>query len=419
MKFETISAFALHVIKLGGTLYRVGGSVRDEIMYGMSSGDNDYVIEGLEPQDMEPFQMVGKSFPVYLVEIDGEQCEVALCRTERKTAAGYNGFAVSTKDVTIQQDLERRDLTINAIAFNVVTGEYIDPFGGIDDIKGGVLRHVSDAFAEDPLRVVRVARFAATFKRFRVHEGTKILMRSLKHELATIPGERIAKELNKAYAKSFQKHGPIRRFFDVLDEVDALEVLFPEVKALQVPDKHDGTAYNHVMKLLKFATNYDQFLGLLAHDLGKGLTDPEQHPAHHGHEVLGMDAARALAKRLRLSNRQTRIMVGASESHMNLKRFHEMKPGKKLRMVLKYGDLMDLMINISMIDSQKREDIDYDQETLIIEYFMTEVFHDVKVIRNVINIIDGGLLKSFGVKPDKNFGQKLEQARITALKKLL
>ena len=169
-------------INIQKNIYQVGGSVRDKLL-GIDSSDIDFVAVGYSEDDFSHLQKVGKDFPVFLTK-DGY--ELALARVERKTANGYNGFETSTKNVTLQEDLKRRDLTINSIAYDEANDKYIDPYGGIDDIKNKILRHTSDAFKEDPLRVLRLARFQAKFIDFKIASTTKELVKSMKNELKYI-----------------------------------------------------------------------------------------------------------------------------------------------------------------------------------------------------------------------------------------
>lgn len=413
MKFATEKDFAEYIDSIDGTLFKVGGSIRDRIIFGDSSGDIDYAVEGLQELN---FKKVGRDFPVYLVHIAGEMREVALCRTERKTGKGYGGFEVLTDGVTIEEDLSRRDLTINAIAINVLTQERIDPFNGYHDAVAGIIRHTSDAFSEDPLRILRVARFAATIPNAKISSETFLLMMDIKHELLDIAPERIATEMFKTFEKGFDR----RIFFDVLKGVGALEIIFPEIAALDVPDKHDGTAYNHVMELLRFAHNQDEFIGLLFHDLGKGVTDPAMHPAHHGHDKLGMKIANQMASRLKLSKKQKRLAEASSETHMLLKDFTTMRPAKQIRMVVRFDDILDTLLSITIIDSVRRGPIEgHFHDPVAVKDSFAPIKRQIEKVRTVIKIIDGSLLLSFGVQQDKNFSQKLEEVRIKSLKKLV
>ena len=243
-KFENEKDFAQFVKNLGGNLYLVGGAVRD-IQMNKEPKDFDYAIEGLGNHIL-PFKKVGDFFPVYLVEIGGKKCEVALCRTEKKTGKGHTGFEVDVKNVTIKEDLARRDFTINAMAIHVLTGRLIDPFNGREDIRYNILSHVTDAFSEDPLRILRAARFSARFN-MNIDYKTFKAMEMNAHKLQEISGERIALELKKTFEQS--KDPAV--FFRVLKAAQVLPYTFPEIAALDVPDKHDGTTFEHVMNLLR------------------------------------------------------------------------------------------------------------------------------------------------------------------------
>lgn len=207
----------------GGNIYQVGGSVRDEIL-GILNNDEDYCVTGLEEKEFENIfpnaLKLGKDFKVY--NINGK--EIALARTEKKTKLGHKGFEISTnKNITIEQDLARRDITINSIAKDLITNEYIDPFNGISDIKNKIIRATTNAFKEDPLRVYRVARFAA-YLNFEVHENTIEMMKNLKEELLYLPKERIFKEFEKA----LKSQNP-QNFFNVLLKSQVLDVHFKEI----------------------------------------------------------------------------------------------------------------------------------------------------------------------------------------------
>jgi len=280
-------------------VYRVGGSVRDELL-GRPAGDRDWVVVGATPEMLiaSGYRPVGRDFPVFLHPESRE--EYALARTERKHGRGYRGFEFfASPEVTLEQDLERRDLTINAMARDE-DGALIDPFGGAADLRAGVLRHVSSAFAEDPLRVLRVARFAARFG-FSVAPGTEALLRALvaSGELATLAPERVWTEL----ATGLMEPHP-SRMLAVLRDCGALPALLPEVDALfgvpqRVADHPEIDAGVHVARALDYAAAKDFTLpvryGVLVHDLGKGVTPRRSWPNHAGHE----------ARSIRLAGRQT------------------------------------------------------------------------------------------------------------------
>lgn len=220
---KALKEIILKVEENGGKIYQVGGSVRDEIL-GIPNNDEDYCVTGLEEKEFENIfpnaLKLGKDFKVY--NINGK--EIALARTEKKTKLGHKGFEISTnKNITIEQDLARRDITINSIAKDLITNEYIDPFNGISDIKNKIIRATTNAFKEDPLRVYRVARFAA-YLNFEVHENTIEMMKNLKEELLYLPKERIFKEFEKA----LKSQNP-QNFFNVLLKSQVLDVHFKEI----------------------------------------------------------------------------------------------------------------------------------------------------------------------------------------------
>jgi tRNA nucleotidyltransferase (CCA-adding enzyme) len=284
--------------------YVVGGAVRDRLL-GLPVNDRDWVVVGATPQQMldAGFRQVGADFPVFLHPQTQE--EYALARTERKTAPGYRGFVVHAEpSVTLQQDLSRRDLTINAMA-EAPDGTLIDPFGGEADLRARVLRHVSGAFAEDPVRILRVARFAARFADFRVAPETLALMQKMVQdgEVDALVPERVWQEL----ARGLMEARP-SRLFELLRECGALRVLLPEVERLwgvpQPPQHHPEVDTGvHLMMVLDAAARLRAPLAVrfacLCHDLGKGTTPPEQWPRHLGHEQRSVALARTLCRRLK------------------------------------------------------------------------------------------------------------------------
>lgn len=242
---KTLKEIIEKVKENGGKIYQVGGSVRDEIL-GIPNNDEDYCVTGLEEEEFEnifPNALeLGKSFKVY--NIDGK--EIALARTEKKTKLGHKGFEICTnKNITIEQDLKRRDITINSIAKDLYTNKYIDPFKGISDIKNKIIRATSDAFCEDPLRVYRVARFSATLDFF-VEDTTINMMETLKDEMLYISKERVFKEFYKA-----MKSKNPQKFFEVLYKANVLNVHFEEIYNLSKYDYKEENAFKYVMKKLK------------------------------------------------------------------------------------------------------------------------------------------------------------------------
>ncbi|UDQ75202.1 multifunctional CCA addition/repair protein [Pectobacterium brasiliense] len=290
-------------------IYLVGGAVRDSLL-GLPVTEKDWVVVGATPENLleQGYQQVGKDFPVFLHPVSRD--EYALARTERKSGKGYTGFVChAAPDVTLEQDLLRRDLTINAIA-RTERGDLIDPYHGRRDLENRVLRHVSDAFSEDPLRVLRVARFAARFAHlgFQIAEETMALMQTMAHEgeLAYLTPERVWKETEKALGTSSPDV-----YFQVLRDCGALAVLFPEIDNLYgvpAPAKWHpeiDTGIHTMMTVAmaaRLSPEIDVRFATLCHDLGKGLTPPELWPRHHGHGPAGVKLVEALCQRLRVPN---------------------------------------------------------------------------------------------------------------------
>ncbi|MCL6334370.1 multifunctional CCA addition/repair protein [Pectobacterium carotovorum subsp. carotovorum] len=290
-------------------IYLVGGAVRDSLL-GLPVTEKDWVVVGATPENLlaQGYQQVGKDFPVFLHPVSRD--EYALARTERKSGKGYTGFVChAAPDVTLEQDLLRRDLTINAIA-RTERGDLIDPYHGRRDLESRVLRHVSEAFSEDPLRVLRVARFAARFAHlgFQIAEETMALMQKMAHEgeLAYLTPERVWKETEKALGTSSPDV-----YFQVLRDCGALAVLFPEIDNLYgvpAPAKWHpeiDTGIHTMMTVAmaaRLSPEIDVRFATLCHDLGKGLTPPELWPRHHGHGPAGVKLVEALCQRLRVPN---------------------------------------------------------------------------------------------------------------------
>jgi len=287
--------------------YMVGGAVRDELL-GLPLKDRDFVVVGATPEQMvqQGYLPVGKDFPVFLHPQTRD--EYALARTERKTARGYKGFQVyAAPEVTLEQDLARRDLTINAIAKDAA-GNYIDPYGGRRDLEARVLRHVSPAFSEDPVRILRVARFAARFAEFSIAPETLDLMRAMvvSGEVDALVPERVWQEL----ARGLMEDRP-SRMLHALRDCGALAKILPEVDRLfgvpQHPKSHPEIDTGiHLSMVLDVAAEKKYVLPVrfaaLCHDLGKGITPPEDLPNHNGHEAKGAELVTALCSRLRVPN---------------------------------------------------------------------------------------------------------------------
>lgn len=329
-------------------VYLVGGAVRDELL-GRPVGERDYVVVGSSPAEMEAagFKAVGKDFPVFLHPKTHE--EYALARTERKTAAGYKGFAFHyAPDVTLEEDLARRDLTLNAIARKLdaegkPTGLPIDPYRGTDDLRDKVFRHIGPAFIEDPVRILRVARFAARLPEFSIAPETLALMREMvaNGEVDALVPERVWQEL----ARGLMEDKP-SRMFEVLRECDALARILPELDRLWgVPQRAEyhpeiDTGV-HVMMVVDMAARLDRSIGgslpmrfaALMHDLGKGTTPQEVLPKHIGHEGRSEKLVEKIIGRLRVPNDCAKLAKVVAREHCNIHRSAEFGAEAVLRLL--------------------------------------------------------------------------------------
>jgi tRNA nucleotidyltransferase (CCA-adding enzyme) len=320
-------------------VYLVGGAVRDRLL-GLPVHERDWVVVGARPEDLERegYLPVGREFPVFLHPQTKE--EHALARLERKTSPGYRGFITQfSPDVTLEEDLKRRDLTINAMAEGS-SGEIIDPYGGQRDLHARVLRHVSDAFVEDPVRILRLARFAARFARlgFTVAEETLNLMRQMvtSGEVDALVPERVWQETERALGESRPDV-----FFQTLRDCGALAVIFPELDALygvpQPPKWHPEIDTGiHVMLAVRYAANIGAptsvRFAVLMHDLGKAITPKEQWPSHRGHEEAGVPLVEALCQRLRVPNGLRELAVLGARHHAVIHRAAELRPDTMLKL---------------------------------------------------------------------------------------
>ena len=347
--------------------YLVGGAVRDKLL-GRPVVDHDHVVVGAQPQDMlaRGYKPVGKDFPVFLHPETNE--EYALARTERKTGRGYHGFAFhADPGVTLEQDLARRDLTINAIAEDE-SGQLVDPYRGARDIELRLLRHVSPAFVEDPVRLLRVARFAARFAPlgFTVADETMALLQQMVRdgEVDHLVPERVWAETRKALTEAQPS-----AFLRVLREAGALAVLFPEINALYgVPQRAEyhpevDTGI-HVEMVLDAAAKLapgNDLVGFcaLTHDLGKALTPKDQLPRHVGHEHRGVEPLRALASRLKVPTEYAELAELVCREHLNAHRAFELKPATVLKLLmaldaLRRPDRLQTFLTACMADKRGR-----------------------------------------------------------------
>ncbi|NBN39327.1 multifunctional CCA addition/repair protein [Proteus sp. G2638] len=376
-------------------IYLVGGAVRDQLL-NLPVKDRDWVVVGATPKTLlqQGYQQVGKDFPVFLHPDTHE--EYALARTERKSGSGYTGFTCyAAPDVTLEDDLQRRDLTINAIAYSA-KGEYIDPYHGIDDIHAKLLRHVSDAFSEDPLRVLRVARFAARFAPlgFTIAPETMSLMQEMTNsgELNALTAERVWKETEKA----LHSQAP-QVYFEILHQCGALKILFPEINALfgvPAPKKWHPEIDTgiHTMMVLAMASRLTDDIAVrfsaLCHDLGKDVTPVENWPHHHGHGPAGVPLVEALCQRYRIPNQIRDLAKLAAKYHDHLHRIEKMRPSKIIRLfdaidAWRKPERIDQLAIISEADARGRqgaENLPYPQGIFFRQAFKIANQVDVKSI---------------------------------------
>lgn len=320
-------------------IFCVGGAVRDELL-GLAVKDRDFVVVGSTPPEMENlgFKAVGKDFPVFLHPETHE--EYALARTERKTAKGYKGFQVhADPDVTLEQDLARRDLTINAIAKDA-NGQLIDPYHGLDDLRHKTLRHVSSAFSEDPVRILRAARFAARFTEFVVAPETMALMCDMVEsgEVDALVPERVWQEL----AKGLMEAKP-SRMFEVLRSCGALKKIMPELDKLwgvpqpemYHPEIDTGV---HIMMVIDYAASCGYSLPIrfaaLTHDLGKGTTPEAMWPRHTGHELRSLSLLQEVSKRLRVPNECKELAQIVAKFHGKMHQVSQMRADTALQFLI-------------------------------------------------------------------------------------
>ena len=397
-------------------VYLVGGAVRDHLL-GHPYHEKDYVVVGATPEQLlaQGYQPVGKDFPVFLHPETKD--EYALARTERKSGHGYHGFEFYTDvNVTLEQDLIRRDLTINAIAMDDA-GNIYDPYGGQRDLEQRVLRHVSNAFVEDPLRVLRIARFAARYKAlgFKVADETLELMQELAQsgELEALTPERVWKETSRALMEDHADE-----YFEVLRACGALKVLFPEIDALygipQRPEYHPEIDCGiHTMMSLQQAcrANYslDVRFAVLVHDLGKALTPVDELPRHIMHEERGVKPVTEVCDRMRVPTNTKQLAISVCKEHLKCHQALSLKPGTLWRLlqrmdVLRRPERVEAFVQACECDSRGRlglEDRAYPQAQYVLDA--------MQVVRN----IKASDLPSDVKGPD--IGEMLIQKRIEAI----
>ena len=334
----TLKELTEKIDKLGGELFLVGGAVRDTVI-GCESHDRDFVVVGLnENIFMNNFEAkrTGKQFPVFRLQVDDEEVEIALARKEEKIGEGHNGFQmIFDETISIEEDLIRRDVTMNAMAISMKDNRLVDPFHGKEDIQNKIIRATSEHFLEDPLRVLRVARQAAKFN-FSVSEDTLKLMNKCKDELHTLPFSRIWGEMEKAL---MTKKPSI--FFQVLKDANVLNDIFPEIanligKTQPIEFHPEGDAFNHSMLVLdevsKSSNSLEARFCALFHDIGKSITPKELLPKHHGHDFEGKKIIDSWnSERFPVKLRKSASVV--AETHMNIATVN--KPGKIIDILTK------------------------------------------------------------------------------------
>jgi tRNA nucleotidyltransferase (CCA-adding enzyme) len=400
--------------------YLVGGAVRDSLL-GLPVRDKDWVVVGSNARLMKEqgYLQVGKGFPVFL-HPETKQ-EYALARTERKIGVGYLGFEFDASEfVTLEQDLLRRDLTINAIAESS-DGQIIDPYDGRQDIKDKVLRHVSPAFAEDPLRVLRVAKFAARFAKlgFTVAPETQKLMNDIVHsgEIDALVRERVWQEIEQAMG------GPAPDvFIRVLRDCGALKLILPEVDRLfgvPQPAKYHpevDTGLHTLLCLQQAAMLTDDPVvryAVLVHDVGKGVTDKGKWPSHYAHETLGLPLQADISKRLHVPNEFSKLAALVCEHHTKLHRIKELRPATLLKLIealdgFRRPERVQKFLLACEADAKGRtglEERDYPQN----EYLTT-------ILSELSQLDIGALLKE--AKP-KNAQEFVQQSRLSLLSDIL
>ncbi len=363
-------------------VYLVGGAVRDQLL-GHPYHEKDYVVVGATPEQLLNlgYQPVGKDFPVFLHPETKE--EYALARTERKAGHGYHGFEFYTDtSVTLEDDLIRRDLTINAIAMDE-KGNIYDPYNGQADLNNRILRHVSDAFTEDPLRVLRLARFAARYKDldFKIAPETLSLMQNLVQsgELNALTSERVWKETSRAL---MENHADV--YFQVLRDCGALKVLFPEIDALfgvpQRPEYHPEIDCGiHTLMSLQQAckANYslDVRFAVLVHDLGKALTPKEELPRHIQHEERGIAPVTEVCDRLKVPTQTKQLALAVCKEHLKCHQAFTLKAGTLWRLlqrldVLRRPERVEAFVQACECDARGRlglENRDYPQADFLLK----------------------------------------------------
>lgn len=396
----------------GGNLYLVGGAVRDELL-GKEVHDEDYCVTGITSKEFEELfpeaNLRGKFFCVY--DINGK--EFAMARREKKIKVGHKGFEVETnKNISIEEDLKRRDITINSIAKEVLTGKIIDPFNGVEAIKNRIVRATSESFKEDPLRVYRVARFATELE-FEVDENTLKMMNNLRDELNTLSKERVFVEFRKALASSKPSI-----FFEVLKKANVLDLHFKEIYDLigsTQPEKYhpEGDSYNHTMIVVDNSAKLTDDLKIrfsaLVHDLGKGITPKSLLPHHYGHDEKGVKLVENFGNRIGVPNSWLKCGKVSAREHMRGGIFNKMTPAKQVDFITRVSKSMIGLdgMKIVVVCDRWRE-----------EKMPTDINFDV-IGNEILQKIDGNTIKEkYKVRDEKQIGELLRSKRIELIKSI-
>lgn len=394
----------------GGNLYLVGGAVRDKLL-GKEVHDEDYCVTGITSEDFEKLfpeaYLRGKFFGVY--DLDGK--EFAMARKERKSGIGHKEFDIEIENsITIEEDLERRDITINSIAEEVLTGKLIDPFNGIEDIKNKIIKSTSNSFKEDPLRVYRVARFAAIFD-FEVDENTIEMMKMLKNELNTLSKERVFTEFKKALASNKPS-----KFFNILRKAGVLDIHFKEIYNLigsTQPEKYhpEGDSYNHTMIVVdhsaELTNNLEIRFSALVHDLGKSITPKEMLPHHYGHDIKGVKLVEEFSNRIGVPNSWKKCGKISAKEHMRGGIFNKMTPAKQVDFITNVSKSMLGLEGMKIVVTCDR--------------WREEPPKDIKfdiLGEQILNKVNGDFIKKKYNVRNEEIGEKLRQERIELLKSI-
>lgn len=396
----------------GGNLYLVGGAIRDELL-GKEVHDEDYCVTGITSKEFEELfpeaNLRGKFFCVY--DINGK--EFAMARREKKIKVGHKGFEVETnKNISIEEDLKRRDITINSIAKEVLTGKIIDPFNGVEAIKNRIVRATSESFKEDPLRVYRVARFATELE-FEVDENTLKMMNNLRDELNTLSKERVFVEFRKALASSKPSI-----FFEVLKKANVLDLHFKEIYDLigsTQPEKYhpEGDSYNHTMIVVDNSAKLTDDLKIrfsaLVHDLGKGITPKSLLPHHYGHDEKGVKLVENFGNRIGVPNSWLKCGKVSAREHMRGGIFNKMTPAKQVDFITRVSKSiigLDGMKIVVVCDRWREGKMP------------TDINFDV-IGNEILQKIDGNTIKEkYKVRDEKQIGELLRSKRIELIKSI-